>query len=92
MFFNPFRPRPKFRRGQLTRVPPCSNVFLFRYLLIERRRWDSTREQWVYDGLTFITTRGELIYASETSGIRENDIRGVPGVEYPQKGYDQRWA
>jgi hypothetical protein len=93
MIFDWMHSRPKFRIGVLVRIPPGPNPNSpFRYLLIEGRRWSKVEKQWLYNGIDFIITRGELIYASDSSRIRERSIQGIPGLDYPQQGFILRWA
>ena len=79
------RPKPKFNSNQIARVlrGPAENR---RYMLIEHRRWvrpiGCVQKQWVYDGVIFLVSRGELIYSSGGSCFPEESLKHVPGIEY----------
>lgn len=90
MFFDWFRPKPRFKPGQLVNL---ANVSAFSennfYLLIERRRWirpywsrEKLSKEWVYDGICFEVSNGHLILSTFTTGCRPDSLVPIRGIEY----------
>ena len=84
MFFNFFRPEPRFRPGQMARI--CDDFLAPNsYLLIDRRRWikplGSPLKGWVYDGLIFRIEDSELVYFTTMTCCLEESLRPVPGLK-----------
>lgn len=84
MFFNWFRPKPKFNVGQLAGFshPDLEETS---YLLIERRRWirpsGETKKRWVYDGIVLKIEGGGLAWSTYGYTIGEKSLTPIPGLE-----------
>jgi hypothetical protein len=76
LFF--WRPKPKFKPGDLVAVDGNFVSTHNRYLSIQRRQWvrpkGEDRKQWVYSGPLYMISRGIVARASHSSEFLEKRL------------------
>ena len=80
-----WRPKPRFRPGQLTVLLPHDFSRGVRYMLIERRRWvrpnGETKKRWVYDGDILKIAGDRLVFCTSGSCFPEDRFMSFPGID-----------
>lgn len=80
-----WRPKPRFRPGQLAVLLPDEFNRGLRYMLIKGRRWvrpnGETEKRWVYDGDILEVVGGRLVFATSGTTFPEDRFMSFSGID-----------